>query len=59
MNENVLELSERCRTCVYCLLRPDMKNVWYCVKNNFAIFDIDQCCSKYLRRNIQDEIRRD
>lgn len=49
------ELSERCSTCAFCLARPDMKNIWYCVKHNFVIFDINQCCSKFKRKKYKEK----
>ena len=41
---------EQCSNCAYNVNRPDMKNVKYCVKRNFPIFDETQCCARYLRR---------
>ena len=59
--KDVLELlvnADCCHNCVYCILRPDMKNVWYCVKNNFAVLNLDQKCDKFIRSKLEDEIRR-
>lgn len=39
-----------CRNCSFFIKRPDMKNVRWCVKRNFAILNDDQCCIKYIRR---------
>lgn len=49
-------IKECCANCAYNTLRPDMKDVKYCVKRNFPIFDDGQCCAKYLRRKT-DETR--
>ena len=40
-----------CETCAFCVERPDMKNISYCVIRNFAIY-CKTCpgCSKYKRR---------
>jgi hypothetical protein len=39
-----------CKNCTYNIKRPDMKNIHYCVKRNFAILNQDQYCRKYIRR---------
>ena len=42
--------SAACKNCSWNIKRPDMKNVKYCVKRNFAIYDDGQVCTKYIRR---------
>lgn len=39
-----------CKNCTYNIKRPDMKNIHYCVKRNFAILNQGECCTKYIRR---------
>lgn len=51
MSENVV--SDCCENCAWCKLRPDMKNIKYCVKRNFPIFDTKQKCVKH--RKVEKE----
>lgn len=39
-----------CRNCSFFTKRPDMKNVKYCIKRNFAILNDGECCTKYIRK---------
>ena len=39
-----------CKNCTFNIKRPDMKNIKYCVKRNFAILNDGECCTKYIRR---------
>ena len=45
------KIEKQCTTCIYCLKRPDMKNVLYCIKRNFPILNPSLGCEKFERRN--------
>lgn len=40
-----------CKTCAFCVWRPDMKNIKYCVKRNFPILNDGIGCAKYTEKS--------